>query len=260
MRYYVANAFAEHDFSGNPAGICLLDSWLPDDKLQNIAIQNNLSETAFLVKKQDCYHLRWFSVTEEIDLCGHATLASAFVLMNYIDTQVNELAFETMSGMLYVRRNGDKFTMEFPSRAPVVCEKPEILEQALGMPVLETYLSRDLVAVVESESAVQNAQPDFSLLRQIKDAFAVIVTAKGNSCDFVSRFFAPNAGMDEDPVTGSAHCTLIPFWRDRLQKTEMVARQLSQRGGTIYCKDLGERVEISGQAKLYLQGEILLKD
>lgn len=256
MKYYVVDAFTDQKFSGNPAGVCVLDHWLDDLLMQKIAFENNLAETAFLVKKEGCYELRWFTPEVEIDLCGHATLASAFILMN-MKKELQEVTFNTKSGILKVKRDEDKYLMDFPSRKPVPCEIPPLLEAALGVRILGTFLSRDLLVLVEKESDVIHVSPDFSMLKKI-DAFAFVVTAKGTTCDFVSRFFVPNAGIDEDPVTGSSHSTLIPFWSERLHKTEMTAKQLSKRGGMIYCKDCGPRVEIGGKAVLYLIGDIIL--
>ncbi len=258
MKYYVVDAFTDRLFCGNPAGVCQLEREIPEDVMQSIAFENNLAETAFLLKKDGKYHLRWFTPEMEIDLCGHATLATAFVVMNFVDPKITDISFETMSGVLSVAREGELYTMNFPSRAPQPIEKLPQLEQALGCKVLETHLSRDLLALVPSESDVANLRPDIPLLaRATKDvSFAVVVTAKGESCDFVSRFFAPNAGIPEDPVTGSSHSTLIPFWSGRLGKTKMAARQLSPRGGVLTCEDLGKRVKIGGKAVCYLEGEI----
>jgi PhzF family phenazine biosynthesis protein len=258
MKYYMVDAFTEQVFGGNPAGVCLLDAPLEAAVMQKIAFENNLSETAFLVKRDGYYDLKWFTPEVEIDLCGHATLASAFVLMNHVEPALRRVDFMTLSGKLTVTRDGDLYRMDFPSRMPAPCGKPALLEKALGVSVLETHMSRDLLALVGSEADVLNLKPDFALLGQLDGAFAVIVTAKGDDCDFVSRFFTLAAGIDEDPVTGSSHSTLIPFWSRRLGKTAMTARQLSRRGGTLYCKDGGDRVEIGGSAALYLEGEIRL--
>lgn len=255
MKYYVIDAFTDKPFHGNPAGVCPLTEWLPDDIMQSIASENNLSETAFFVPGGNYYDLRWFTPEAEVDLCGHATLASAFVLMNFIDPSMERVEFHSQSGPLFVSRNGDIFTLDFPSRPPVPFEKPSILERALGVPVLETHESRDVVALVADERTVKSLSPDFALLGQI-DTFAVVVTAKGNTCDFVSRFFTPQEGINEDPVTGSSHSTLIPFWSARLGKKQMIARQLSQRGGELTVEDCGERVKIGGKAVCYLKGEI----
>ncbi len=255
MKYYVVDAFTNTPFHGNPAGVCLPDRELPDDVMQSIAFENNLSETAFVVPNGGHYDLRWFTPTTEIDLCGHATLASAFVVMNFIDPSAQRVEFRSQSGPLFVNREGDIYTLDFPSRPPMPCKKPELLEHALGMPVLETHLARDLVAVVGNEQAVRGLNPNFSLLSKV-GGFGVIVTAKGETCDFVSRFFAPHHGIDEDPVTGSSHCTLIPFWSARLGKAKMTAQQLSYRGGQLFVEDCGQRVKIGGQAVCYLKGEI----
>ena len=258
MKYYVIDAFTDKPFCGNPAAVCLPDEWLPDEILQSIAFENNLSETAFIVPRGNYYDLRWFTPTTEVDLCGHATLASAFVVMNFVDTSAERVEFRTQSGALYVSRSEELYTLDFPSRPPVPCETPALLERALGVCVLETHRSRDLLVLVEDEHAVQTLLPDFALMKQT-DAFGITVTAKGGSCDFVSRFFAPRQGIDEDPVTGSSHCMLIPFWRARLGKTTMNARQLSQRGGDLTVEDCGERVKIGGRAVCYLKGEIDIK-
>ena len=255
LKYYVVDAFTDKPFHGNPAGVCPLSEWLPDEAMQSIAFENNLSETAFFVPRSGYYDLRWFTPEAEVDLCGHATLASAFVLMNFIDPSMERVEFRSQSGPLFVSRSGDIFTLDFPSRPPIPCDKPAILERALGVPVLETHRSRDVVALVEDEHTVQSLTPDFALLKQI-DTFAVVVTAKGDTCDFVSRFFTPQEGINEDPVTGSSHSTLIPFWSARLGKTQMIARQLSQRGGQLTCELCGDRVKIGGKAVCYLQGEI----
>jgi len=259
MQYFVVDAFADRLFSGNSAGVCLLDSWPDDAVMQSIAMENNLSETAFLVRESSgAYGLRWFAPETEIDLCGHATLASAFVLMNEVRAVSDTVEFHTISGTLTVSKNGDVFTMDFPSRPPVPCEVPPLLEQALGASVLEAHASRNLLALLENEDAVRNLRPDISLLKQLKDVFAVVVTARGTDCDFVSRFFAPGIGVPEDPVTGSSHSTLIPFWHARLGRNQMIARQLSARGGTLMCEYCGDRVKIGGTAVCYLRGEINL--
>lgn len=258
IKYFVADVFTDSVFSGNPAGVCLLDEWIDDSVMQKIAFENNLSETAFLVEQDGYYDLRWFTPETEIDLCGHATLASAFVLMNYAEPNIMQVLFHTQSGVLTVSRDGDEFTMDFPSRPPVRCDVPPVLEKALGVKVLETYASRDLLVLVENALAVRDMKPDYGLLAEIKEFMGVTVTAEGEDCDFVSRFFIPNAGINEDPVTGSSHCNLIPFWKERLGKTEMTARQLSLRGGTLTLRDCGERVKIGGEAVLYLRGEIMV--
>ncbi len=258
MRYYVIDTFTDRLFKGNPAGVCLLDGKISDEKMQSIAFENNLAETAFLLKENEKHFLRWFTPKVEIDLCGHATLATAFVLMNFVDRDMKTVDFYTMSGVLTVTHDGELYSMDFPGRKPLPTEAPAVLERALGCKALETQLSRDLLVLVENETAVTNLSPDFELLGQIENAMAVIVTARGDSCDFVSRFFAPRIGINEDPVTGSSHSTLIPFWIERLGKKRLVAKQLSQRGGLLFCEDTGDRVKISGAAVCYLSGNIEL--
>jgi PhzF family phenazine biosynthesis protein len=258
MKYYVVDVFTETHYCGNPAGVCVLEQWLEDELMQKIAFENNLAETAFLVKKEEDYELRWFTPEVEIDLCGHATLGSAYVLMNYIDPSLQKLSFHTMSGILTVSREGDLFSMDFPTRKAMPCNKPELLEEALGVEVLETLCARDLLVVIDSEQRLADMKPDFKKLERIDPYFGFIVTAPGDSCDFVSRFFAPGAGIVEDPVTGSSHTSLIPYWSERLGKKNMTARQRSRRGGELICKDKGERVEISGKAVTHLIGEIYI--
>ncbi len=256
MKYYIVDAFSDTLFKGNPAGVCLPDKPLSDEQMQSIAFENNLSETAFVTEQDGAYSLRWFTPSVEIDLCGHATLASTYVL-SLLNPGIDRFVFQTKSGLLTVMRSGEDFFLDFPSRLPVPCDKPHTLEDALGVDVIETHSARDLLVVLKSQSAVLAAKPDFKLIKHM-NVHGVIVTAKGDDVDFVSRFFAPSVGVNEDPVTGSAHCTLIPFWSKRLGKKEMTARQLSQRGGSLRCVDEGERVSIGGKAVLYLQGEIML--
>lgn len=257
MKYYIIDVFTKERYRGNPAGVCLLDSWPEDEIMQNIACETNFADTAFLVKNAGYYDLRWFSPGMEIDLCGHATLASAYVLMNYVDQSMRRVDFHTKSGVLTVTRDGELFTMDFPSRKPSACEISPILEEALGVKVLETLISRDLLVVIEDAETLKKITPDLSLLSKIDNVFGFIVTARGDDCDFVSRFFAPNGGIPEDPVTGSSHTTLIPYWSEMLDKDTMTAKQLSKRGGALYCRNRGERVEISGNAVTFLIGEIV---
>ncbi len=257
MKYYMVDAFADKLFSGNQAGVCVLDEWPEDSVMQSIAAENNLAETAFVKRNADGFDLRWFTPEVEIDLCGHATLATAFVLSTLIDPSLEVMRFNTLSGILTVTKKEDLFEMDFPSRMPVSIPVTDLMAQALGVTVLEAYKSRDMLLLVENEETVRGLTPNLALLSQIPDCFAAIVTAKGSDCDFVSRFFAPNAGIPEDPVTGSSHSTLIPFWAERLKKNKLFARQLSKRGGTLYCEHCGERVKISGHAVLYLSGEIM---
>jgi PhzF family phenazine biosynthesis protein len=255
---YQVDAFAGHVFAGNPAAICPLDAWLDEATMQSIAAENNLAETAFFVRRGDRYDLRWFTPTFEIDLCGHATLASAFVIMNYLTPSATEARFDTRSGELIVRRQGDLYALDFPARPPERCQPHPRLVEALGAPPLEIYAARDYMAVYASEEEVRALRPDMGILKAL-DRFAVIVTAPGREVDFVSRFFAPAAGVPEDPVTGSAHCTLIPYWSRRLDKTRLEARQVSPRGGELHCEDRCERVTIAGRAALFLTGTIRLQ-
>ncbi|MFE4240891.1 PhzF family phenazine biosynthesis protein [Peribacillus butanolivorans] len=251
MKYYVVDAFAEKVFEGNPAGVCIMEEWLSDDTMQKIATENNLSETAFAVKEGESYRLRWFTPADEIELCGHATLATAYVIANYYENNVEEIKFQTMSGELVVLKKDELYEMDFPSRMPEEFPLTDQIVEALGVKPIETYLGRDLMLVLEKEEDVQNAAPDFSMLEKLPDGLGVSITAKSNKYDFVSRSFFPKLKVNEDPVCGSAHCNFIPYWAKRLGKNEMVARQLSKRGGTLYCKSSGDRVKISGSAVLY---------
>jgi PhzF family phenazine biosynthesis protein len=256
LKYYIVDAFTDELFKGNQAGVCFLDEWLDDEIMQNIASENNLAETAFVIKRKDYYDLRWFTPETEVDLCGHATLASAFVISSFIDNFTGKMDFHTMSGILTVEKKADLFEMNFPARMPITIPITQLMEQAIGVPILEAHLSRDMLVLVDSEQQVKDLRPDLSLVSKLPDCFALIVTAKGEQVDFVSRFFAPKAGIPEDPVTGSSHSTLIPFWAKKLQKEKMTAKQLSKRGGTLYCEYQNDRVIIAGKATLYLQGEI----
>jgi predicted PhzF superfamily epimerase YddE/YHI9 len=253
--YFQINAFTTHTFGGNPAGVCMLPSWLPDAALKDIAAENDLSETAFLVRHESFFELRWFTPAVEVDLCGHATLASAFALFFELGYPEKIIPFETKSGRLTASRRDQLVELDFPSRPPLRCSAPEKLLAGLGSKPVEVLRSRDYLAVFDSPAEVAALKPNFDLLRQL-DSLGIIVTARDSQADFVSRFFAPAAGIDEDPVTGSAHCTLIPFWSDRLGKQEMFAKQISKRGGELFCRLLGDRVGIGGNAVAYLRGEI----
>ena len=268
MKYYVVDVFTDKIFSGNPAGVCVLnelDEWLPVAAMQNIAMENNLSETAFLVKRSGFYDLRWFTPTMEVDLCGHATMGSAYVLFKFYEPAASVLAFHTQSGILSVERKGEMLLMDMPSRPAAPTVKYDSIVEALGIVDFEIFKSEDLLVVLGHEETVRAIQPDFERLMDVQaqadmpgDNFSVIITAPGADCDFVSRVFAPNAGINEDPVTGSAHCVLIPYWSHRLGKKTMTARQLSKRGGMLWCEDAGERVAIGGQAALYMVGDIIV--
>lgn len=252
---YQVDAFTGRLFGGNPAAVVLLEDWLPDDVLAAIAAENNLAETAFVIPRADTMPLRWFTPKVEVDLCGHATLATAHVLFRYSFPSLNRLTFETRSGTLAVTRDGEFLSMDFPSRPGKPVEVSDDLAAALGRRPRAAYRARDLMAVFETESDVRDLRPDLQRIWAM-DAFAIIVTAPGDEVDFVSRFFTPRAGIPEDPVTGSAHCTLIPYWADRLGRAELVARQLSARGGELFCKFRGDRVDIAGRTVEYLRGEI----
>jgi predicted PhzF superfamily epimerase YddE/YHI9 len=253
--FYRVNSFTNRAFGGNPAGVCPLQSWLPDATLQRIATENNLSETAFLVRMGDDYELRWFTPAIEVDLCGHGTLASAFVLFSELGNDGVCIRFHTRSGWLAAARRDNLIELDFPAWRPTPCPAPEELVRGLGRSPREVLKSRDFVAVYDSQADVAAINPDMGLLTKL-DCLGVIVTSQGDDSDFVSRFFAPKAGVPEDPVTGSAHSSLIPFWAERLHKTEMFARQISQRGGELYCKLLGERVATAGRAVIYCRGEL----
>ena len=256
--FYQVDAFTDKVFGGNPAAVCLLDNWPEDRVLQNIAAENNLSETAFLVGTGVDYDLRWFTPTLEIDLCGHATLASAFVVFNFLEPALAAVHFQTASGPLQVARSGDLLVMDFPARPAARSGPIAGLADALGAQPEEVYGARDIMAVFANETQVKTLTPDFVALKQIEEAFAIIVTAPGDAVDFVSRFFAPNAGIPEDPVTGSAHCTLVPYWAARLGKKKLQALQVSARGGELFCEERGDRVSMAGRAVLFARGELVL--
>ena len=253
--YFQVDAFTAQTFRGNPAGVCPLDRWLADEILQSIAAENNLSETAFFTRERDHFHLRWFTPVMEVDLCGHATLASAAVLFLELGHGAHQIAFESRSGNLVANRRGDLIELDFPSRPPIPCAAPEALLRGLGCEPREVLKSRDYVAVFRSQEEVASLKPDMNGLAEL-DCVGIIVTAAGTDSDFVSRFFAPRAGIPEDPVTGSAHCSLIPFWAARLGRTELFARQISGRGGELFCRLVGDRVAIGGRAVVYNRGEL----
>ena len=252
------DAFTDQLFGGNPAAVCPLKQWLPDATLLNIAKENNLAETAYFIHKHDnVFHLRWFTPEIEIDLCGHATLASAFVILNCLDYNFDSVVFQTLSGELIVSKNEGFLEMDFPSRPPSKAELPGIISKSLSVQPIEVYKARDYVLVYDTENDIQNLKVSTSILEQIDlSPGGIIVTAKGNASDFVSRFFTPGASVFEDPVTGSAHCTLVPFWADILGKNDLHALQISERKGELFCKLAGNRVFIKGTAVKYLQGTI----
>jgi len=259
MKYYVVDAFAEKVFKGNPAGVCVMEDKLESGTMQKIAAENNLSETAFLFRKgAGRYDLKWFTPKAEINLCGHATLGTAYVVKNFVDPGIKDMYFDTLSGILEVSSEGELYTMNFPSIMPDRIAVPNRLEAALGAEAQEVYLARDLMVVLKDEDTVLNLRPDFGMIKELADGLGVIVTAKGEEADFVSRCFYPKLGVNEDPVTGSAHSNLIPYWAEKLGKNELKAVQLSERRGTLYCEQRGDRVNMSGSAVLYMQGEIFV--
>jgi len=251
--FFEVHSFTKIIFHGNPAGVCPLDRWIDDDSMQRIASENNLSETAFFVPKEDHYELRWFTPTVEVDLCGHATLATAYVLFDHLGQEGDTIVFHTQSGELTVWKDNDFLIMDFPSRPPESTDIPEHMIAGLGCEIESISKARDYLIVLESEEEVRKLQPDFSELDKI-DCEGIIVTAPGDEVDFVSRFFAPRMGIAEDPVTGSAHSTLTPYWAERLGKKRLTARQVSERGGDLWCKLMGDRVQIAGHAVLYVKG------
>lgn len=255
--YFHVDAFAHQLFAGNPAGVCLLESWPEDSLLQHIAAENNLPETAFIIPAAQSFGLRWFSPRQEIDLCGHATLAAAFVIERTGRAPAEPIRFTTRSGILTVTKKDDLFLLDFPARPASPCHTPPGLLQGLKTVPAEVYRARDYLAVFSSEEEITALAPDFAALAGL-DCLGVIATAAGREADFVSRFFAPQAGIPEDPVTGSSHCTLIPYWANRTGKRLLTARQLSARGGELHCEARGERVSIGGHAVLYQAGTITI--
>ncbi len=254
---YQVDAFTDKLFGGNPAAVCPLEKWLDTELLQKIAAENNLSETAFFVKGGKDFELRWFTPKIEVDLCGHATLASAHVIFNHLSYDEKQITFASASGELRVTTANGLITLDFPSTPPSPAEIVPELTQGLGLKPKEVHKSRDYLALFKSEDDILSIEPDFNILGKL-DSLGVIITAEGKNSDFVSRFFAPAAGINEDPVTGSAHTTLIPFWTERLNKNTLHAFQLSERKGELFCELSGDRVKISGYAVTFLKGEIVL--
>jgi PhzF family phenazine biosynthesis protein len=258
LRMYRVDAFTDTVFAGNPAAVVPLRRWLEDAVMQNIAMENNLSETAFIVPGKSAFHLRWFTPSSEVPLCGHATLATAYVILHHLQPSKKSVRFDTLSGELTVTRKGDLLTMDFPRFAPQRCDPPAGLEQALGSRPKEVWNTREdkhYYAIFEFARDIRAMVPNMTLLAALHP-YQVAVTAPGEGEDFVSRFFAPSIGIPEDPVTGSMHCALIPYWAKRLGKTKLHARQVSRRGGELFCEDLPDegRVRISGRAALSLTG------
>jgi len=259
MKMYVVNAFTKERFGGNPAAIVPLKEWLSDDLMQDIAAQHNLAETAFIVPEEKDYTIRWFTPTVEVDLCGHATLASAHVLFNALNYKADKIVFHSRSGPLHVSRlGGGKIMLDFPVNAPVETAALDAIEKGLHTKPLAVYISKfDYMVLLENQEAIEKLSPDFKTLAQVPSR-GVIATAKGNESDFVSRCFFPQSGIDEDPVTGSAHTVTIPYWAKKLGKSKLSAIQLSKRKGYLDCELAGDRVLMSGDAVTYLVGDILV--
>jgi PhzF family phenazine biosynthesis protein len=258
IEIFQVDAFSDAVFRGNPAAVCPLDRWLPDEELQAIAEENNLAETAFFVPFGGAYELRWFTPRTEMDLCGHATLASAFVILTILNPAANSVRFHTRSGELNVSQDGDLLTMDFPSVPPSPCVDPpvDLLAGVSGPAPSEVlYAGHNYILILPNEGAVRSVVPNITILERL-GRYGVAVTAPGHEVDFVSRYFAPAFGIPEDPVTGSLHCSLVPYWARRLGKSRLYARQLSERQGDLRCEDRGERVSLAGSAALYLHGTI----
>ena len=257
MKQYVVDAFTDEVFSGNPAAVCITKEWLSDDLMMNITRENNLSETAFAVKERDRYKLRWFPPGGEIDLCGHATLATAFVIMNYYDTHLEEVAFDTLSGVLTVKKKQDLYEMDFPAYELKPKEVTSAMEDAIGARPVEAYMGRDLLCIFESEDVVRGLSPDMEKLKAL-DGLLLQVTAKGREYDCVSRSFAPKLNVPEDPVCGSGHCHIVPYWAKKEGKDDIIACQASRRGGILYCGIEADRVKLAGKAALYSETELFV--
>jgi PhzF family phenazine biosynthesis protein len=252
---YQIDAFASELFEGNPAAVCPLDEWLPDEIMQSIATENNLSETAFFVPEGDGFHIRWFTPVSEVDLCGHATLATAYVLFNILGHKKDKIEFDSRSGILAVTKDNERLVMDFPAQPPVPCDIPEEIVKAFDTAPVECLKSEDYIVVFEDEKDIESADPDFVQLKKL-DLRGIIITAKSSRYDFVARFFAPRYGIPEDPVTGSAYTQLAPYWVLKMGSKKFSVKQLSSRGGELTCEMVGDRVYISGKAIEYMEGKI----
>ena len=259
MKQYVVDTFTDRVFGGNPAAVCVMEQWLPEKTMMEITKENNLSETAFAVREGDVYRLRWFTPGGEIDLCGHATLATAYVISRFVDKEFSEIRFATLSGELGVIRRGDLFELDFPAYELIKSEVTDKMKNAAGTDIEEAYIGRDLMFVLKSEAEVRNFKPDFQKISEL-EGLLLHVTAAGSEHDCVSRSFAPKLNVPEDPVCGSGHCHIIPYWAQKLSKKELVAYQVSERGGMLYCTMDGERVKLSGKAVLYSEAEIFISE
>lgn len=255
LSLYQIDAFANKVFKGNPAAVIPLEDWLPAKTMQLIASENNLSETAFFCPSDNNYEIRWFTPNGEVELCGHATLASAYVLFNILNYKTEQIEFNSLSGSLIVKKINDLYRLDFPSQKPIKCKMPSLLTEGLGRESNNCYKNEDYLVVFETEDEIANINPDFNKLKNL-DSRGVIITAPGLNYDFVSRAFFPKYGILEDPVTGSAHTKLIPYWAKKFEKSKLIAKQISKRGGELFCENNKNRVYISGHAKLYMKGEI----
>ncbi len=255
---YQVDAFASKLFGGNPAAVVPLEKWLDDSVLQDIAAENNLAETAFFIKDGDQYNIRWMTPTVEVPLCGHATLAAAYVIFNFIDKDAHKIKFISKSGELFVEREGDLLSLNFPANIPRATDIPKEIFECFGKEPIEVLANGFFLLIIfDSEEFIKSYEPKFEIIKKLHPD-AVIISAKGKSVDFVSRMFAPNSGINEDPVTGSAHTVLVPYWSEKLGKKKLIARQISKRGGELICEDQSHRIKISGKAVLYLTGNVYL--
>jgi PhzF family phenazine biosynthesis protein len=258
LTLYQIDAFATRPFEGNPAAVCPLNEWLPDNIMQSIAAENNVSETAFFVPQGNRFHIRWFTPAREVDLCGHATLATAYVLFSILGHKSDKVEFDSKSGLLTVTKNKALFVMDFPAQPPVLCDNiPEEIIRAFDIIPVECLMSEDYIVVFESENDIESAEPDFEQLKKL-DLRGVIITAKSTRYDFISRFFIPKYGILEDPVTGSAYTQLAPYWASKIGSKRFNVKQVSPRGGELSCEVAGDRVLISGKAIKYLEGKIII--
>lgn len=260
LRQFVVDAFTDKVFAGNPAAVCILDKWLSDDTMQKIAVENNLSETAFTVKKGNgTYHLRWFTPGGEVELCGHATLATAYVIIRFAEPHVRQVSFDTRSGVLTVKKDKELLVMDFPSFALTPVDVTDEISQAIGVKPVSAYMGADLVCVLETEEQVKAVIPNLDIIRRL-DGLCLHITAKGTVYDCVTRTFAPKCNVAEDPVCGRGHCHVVPFWAEELRKNELTAYQASARGGILYCRYAGERTVLSGKAALFSESRIYFEE
>ncbi len=258
LNFYQVDAFANKIFQGNPAAVIPLDKWLPNEVMQSIAQENNLSETAFFCKSSKGFDIRWFTPSGEVKLCGHATLATAFVIFNFFDYKLDSIAFKSSSGMLYAEKKVDLIKLDFPSQNPVLCDIPKFLKDGIGLKPEACYFNEDYIAVFKDENDIISIKPDFQKLKML-NCRGVIITSPSKRYDFVSRAFFPKYSILEDPVTGSAYTKLVPYWFERTGKTEFNSKQVSKRGGELFCEYYDKRVFLSGYAKMYMKGEIMLE-